>query len=323
LPQASAWRGKYADITGFIFLGARYYDPCIGRFLSCDPVWSNRDPNYHTFAGGDPINYFDPDGRWGKQQVDYSHQLADTGNVGKQFLGMAYGLVGAVSQIPYGIQQTFEGANQGMAEAREEISTYEGGKAFLARTAMLPADFAFGTTRLVNQPVSTIAGMPQGFVNFGGKIGNDIYNIGSNPSVNTAFNIAEDALGVWGMTQGAVGITRGAANLVVDNSTPKVFWSGGSPARQAAETFASANGGQTLEMTFMGSILDAITTKGTYPFLKPLWDKASFDFASSAEGAVDVFQSGSRGVRVNSVWSTVEYPQLQLQGNQINYHIAP
>jgi RHS repeat-associated protein len=63
---SSAWRGRWVDITGLINLGARYYDPESGRFLSSDPVWNGRDPNYYTFAGGDPVNYFDADGRLAK-----------------------------------------------------------------------------------------------------------------------------------------------------------------------------------------------------------------------------------------------------------------
>jgi RHS repeat-associated protein len=66
LVQSSGWRGRWVDITGWVNLGARYYDPVAGSFLNVDPMWNNRDPNYHTFAGGDPINYFDPDGRFGK-----------------------------------------------------------------------------------------------------------------------------------------------------------------------------------------------------------------------------------------------------------------
>lgn len=76
-------------------------------------------------------------------------------------------------------------------------------------------------------------------------------------------------------------------------------------------------------MTLPGKILDKITTKQTYPLLKPLWDKASSNFAKGAGKSTDVFQSGSRGVRIESVWATKEYPQLINQGNQINFHIAP
>ena len=63
LGEAAAWRGKWKDITGLYWLGARYYNPESGSFLSSDPVWNAGDPNYYTFCGGDPINHFDPDGR--------------------------------------------------------------------------------------------------------------------------------------------------------------------------------------------------------------------------------------------------------------------
>jgi RHS repeat-associated protein len=67
LAQSSAWRGREVDITGLYNLGARTYDPVSGKFLSFDPLWNAGDPNGYTFcAVGDPINYFDTDGRFGK-----------------------------------------------------------------------------------------------------------------------------------------------------------------------------------------------------------------------------------------------------------------
>jgi len=63
--QSSAWRGRRPDVTGYIWLGARYYNPESGSFVSSDPVWNRGDPNYFTFGGGDPINGLDEDGRHG------------------------------------------------------------------------------------------------------------------------------------------------------------------------------------------------------------------------------------------------------------------
>jgi hypothetical protein len=111
--------------------------------------------------------------------------------------------------------------------------------------------------------------------------------------------------------------------LVATNKPTRVFWSGGKQARGAAETFARESGGQTLEMTRTGKFLDTITNDTTYPLLKPFWDRASRNFARGAGEGVEVFQSGSRGVRVDSVWTTVEYPQLIKQGTNINFNIAP
>ena len=48
------------------WLGARYYDPAAGQFLSPDPLGFAGGPNLHAFAHGDPVNFFDPDGRLGR-----------------------------------------------------------------------------------------------------------------------------------------------------------------------------------------------------------------------------------------------------------------
>ena len=63
ISQASAWRGRWADITGFYNIGLRPYDPTSGRWLTYDSVWNAIDPNYLSFCGGDPINGVDADGR--------------------------------------------------------------------------------------------------------------------------------------------------------------------------------------------------------------------------------------------------------------------
>jgi len=61
------WRfsGAYLDRTGLYKMGARYYDPAIGRWTQQDPVFNPVDPqlwNRYVYAGNDPINYVDPDG---------------------------------------------------------------------------------------------------------------------------------------------------------------------------------------------------------------------------------------------------------------------
>jgi hypothetical protein len=104
---------------------------------------------------------------------------------------------------------------------------------------------------------------------------------------------------------------------VAANKGGKVFWSGSPEARGAAEAFAKQTYGKTLEMTKTGKVLDAITTQKTYPYVKPLWDQASKNFAKGAGEAIDVFQSAN-GVRLKSVWATQEYPQLMKQGTNSN-----
>jgi RHS repeat-associated protein len=63
LAAATAWRSHRIDPTGFYWLGARYYEPTSGRFLSADPMGQAASPSLYDYAGGDPVNGMDPDGR--------------------------------------------------------------------------------------------------------------------------------------------------------------------------------------------------------------------------------------------------------------------
>jgi len=49
--------------TASVHTLARYYEPTSGRFLSADPLGQAASPSLYDFAGGDPVNSFDPDGR--------------------------------------------------------------------------------------------------------------------------------------------------------------------------------------------------------------------------------------------------------------------
>jgi hypothetical protein len=42
-------------------IGARWYDPEIGRFISVDPAEDGE--NWYGYCGGDPVNWVDPDGK--------------------------------------------------------------------------------------------------------------------------------------------------------------------------------------------------------------------------------------------------------------------
>lgn len=58
---------SYDEDTGLIFMGRRYYDPDIGRFVNVDPapinVGSVHGFNRYSFAYNNPDVYLDPDGR--------------------------------------------------------------------------------------------------------------------------------------------------------------------------------------------------------------------------------------------------------------------
>lgn len=81
--------GQPTDTTsGLNLLGARNYDPVIGRFLTCDPVFEAGDQNQmggYTYAGDDPVNGSDPSG------------LFSVIDIGKMIAGALDGAFGGVN----------------------------------------------------------------------------------------------------------------------------------------------------------------------------------------------------------------------------------
>ena len=50
--------------TGLVHLGAREYAPETGAFTRRDPSGLEGGENQYAYAGGDPVNYWDPDGNF-------------------------------------------------------------------------------------------------------------------------------------------------------------------------------------------------------------------------------------------------------------------
>jgi hypothetical protein len=169
------------------------------------------------FCGGDPINSFDADGRCANSLINRSFELRDSPDTSDHFLAMPYGLAGALLKIPGAIGETFEGASQGMADAHQEINQYSGGQAFLARTLSLPADFAYSTTSLFNDPVDTVPKIPGAFVNLVDRTISDPKQFVQNPSVNNGFNLVDDAT-AWYMVGKTVQNISG--NVATPGSAP-------------------------------------------------------------------------------------------------------
>ncbi|QES51438.1 hypothetical protein DEJ50_29940 [Streptomyces venezuelae] len=72
--QPSVWPGEKGFVggtidrsTGLVHLGAREYDPAIGRFISVDPIMDNTDPQQmqaYSYAENSPVTKSDPTGLW-------------------------------------------------------------------------------------------------------------------------------------------------------------------------------------------------------------------------------------------------------------------
>jgi RHS repeat-associated protein len=54
--------GQYKDASGLVAMTHRYYDPGTGRFINRDPIGYQGGINIYAYAGGNPVNNFDPSG---------------------------------------------------------------------------------------------------------------------------------------------------------------------------------------------------------------------------------------------------------------------
>ncbi|MET7300186.1 RHS repeat-associated core domain-containing protein [Embleya sp. NPDC005575] len=67
-PDDKGFLGKPMDATGLTHVGAREYDPTLGRFISVDPVMDptdNQQIHGYTYAGNNPATVSDPSGLFG------------------------------------------------------------------------------------------------------------------------------------------------------------------------------------------------------------------------------------------------------------------
>ncbi len=65
--QPFRYTSAYLDASGLYKMGARYYDPHLGRFTQPDP--SGQEANPYLYAAGDPVNRTDPTGLFGFPEV--------------------------------------------------------------------------------------------------------------------------------------------------------------------------------------------------------------------------------------------------------------
>ncbi|MGW1466572.1 RHS repeat-associated core domain-containing protein [Streptomyces sp. NPDC002308] len=100
VPQPYRFAGAYNDPTGLYKMGARYYDPTLGRFTQPDP--SGQETNPYLYAEGDPINRTDPSGLYSiTDAVDDATDVTDAVSSGLQ--GDTDALWGQVAGIATGI----------------------------------------------------------------------------------------------------------------------------------------------------------------------------------------------------------------------------
>ncbi|GFE82238.1 hypothetical protein GCM10011487_42380 [Steroidobacter agaridevorans] len=101
----------FDEQTGLSYMGARYYDPAIGRFMSVDPAQLDLDQlqtiNRYAYANNNPYKFVDEDGH---SPVDVAFLVYDLGKlsvalwtgtgVAAAAMDVAWSAVGVVSPVP-------------------------------------------------------------------------------------------------------------------------------------------------------------------------------------------------------------------------------
>jgi len=91
---------QFDEETGMYYYGARYYEPRLSLWMSCDPL-QERKAGFTTYAycENNPVKLFDPDGKFGiPTHVKLVSQALKTANTSKGKSWMLWG-TGVVSDI--------------------------------------------------------------------------------------------------------------------------------------------------------------------------------------------------------------------------------
>jgi RHS repeat-associated protein len=111
--KSAGGHGYESDAPGGLqLLGARYYDPAVGRFLNPDPIGFLGGLNLYEYCFGNPVGLVDPSGLevygWGPEDAEALHQFNRQVNrwIGEQSGNITRALVSVVDN--FGIADTYE-----------------------------------------------------------------------------------------------------------------------------------------------------------------------------------------------------------------------
>ena len=281
-------------------LGLRPYGLVGSYWYAADSLGHNADSSLYAFcANGNPVNYFDPDGR-----------LATTAGLDESDANRSVGV--------------FQGlCAQGVAlhDAPESIADWlcGGGDCQPTRGTMTDAINAYGESllgatdpsiheqmegQLLSYLITTLA-IP--------GAGEEEMETGASASwLNNIRTTTAEEETAFTSTLNKVG--------TLDFSTPAngaVFYSGPGQGASAA-AFAERTGAMTIEMTPGGQQL---MTDPVFQSLSPgqqyqVWQAASTPFAQGASGSVNAFINGASAT---GTFRTIEEPILILNPNVFNY----
>ncbi|MCS6861583.1 MAG: RHS repeat-associated core domain-containing protein [Abditibacteriales bacterium] len=92
---AGQWGYRNDGDDGLMHVGARYYDPLVGRFISADTYLGEiirpQSLNRYNYCEGDPVNYVDPTGHQRKPKEWWDWFWGSAGGAAGTIIGGAIG----------------------------------------------------------------------------------------------------------------------------------------------------------------------------------------------------------------------------------------
>jgi RHS repeat-associated protein len=256
-----SWHSKAQDPTGLIWMGARYYDPQVGRFISPDPIGYPINIDLYAYADGDPINNFDPDGR---------------------FASSMYQTV--KSTVFSHIQANLDAHSQGYERGYTDGNSFQ----FFASDPRSPTAISFsyalgkmdgyiGATLNILSPKRP-PGLAIGEVPFPGSIASSVRAAISGNGVNITRTVAVNAkiANDWAQLSGALRqASKGKGNFGIGSAT-----------REQADAMGKAWVGSSYHISSDGKALISADGMRQYrsPILKPDLGKTQANFQRRFEG---------------------------------------
>ncbi|MFC3385444.1 RHS repeat-associated core domain-containing protein [Couchioplanes caeruleus subsp. azureus] len=152
-PNNKGFVGGDVDPTGLTHIGAREYDPVLGRFISVDPVQDLNDPqqwNAYSYSGNDPIGHSDPTGLrddthfYGNRGAQLKETAgaggggggsgsSGTSSGGGGFIGTVQGVLRGNARLSYDstvgvVKGIYSFAQDGINRANENAAAYQRGE---------------------------------------------------------------------------------------------------------------------------------------------------------------------------------------------------
>ena len=203
--QSLTWHSQAQDPTGLIWMGERYYDPQSGRFLSPDSVGCPSCLDLYAYAGGDPINYMDPNGRFASPVYQTVKPV----------------LIGAFQPFN-GLNQAIQGFNSFPAYLANHGLTRSG--SFQVGSFDLPPGAIGFINGINNQQAQSIASAQQLSQYAGGAKIYGVYNASNWDSiqwVSTAIDVIECGLGHMRMHTPPVQLLKNQWNHFIATHRPE------------------------------------------------------------------------------------------------------